>query len=379
MAGVGARLAARFGASVTAVRAAFVVLAVAGGFGAVVYLAIALAWRTRAVEARPVTVRADVGVALVTIGAVWDLALWWPGVRMEVVVPVGLVAGGVAMGWRSPTDDGAPGIGRRGAARRAVRAVTWRVAGGLVLTIGGLALFLGQRVDVATLRDAGLGLAVAIGGIAVVLGPTLTRVVRSFGAEREQRIRAQERAAVATHLHDSVLQTLTLIQKRADDPAATASLARHQERSLRRWLYGVGADDPDADPRSLRPDDWRGAAERMVGEVEDLHAVAIELVMVGDGPSGPAVSAALAAAREACVNAAKFSGVLHLSVYCEWDGRQFSVFVRDRGKGFDPAAVEPDRRGISDSIVGRMRSVGGTAAVRSALGEGTEVELVVSV
>jgi len=344
-----------------------VVLSVAGGVGVVVYVALAALWRDRSHEPAEPTATRDAGVVLVTAGAVWDLAYWWPGVRLTLVVPVGLVAMGIALGWRPGGTDAS--VGSSGRLR--FGALAARVAGGLVLCIGGLAVFVGQRVDLSTMRDTGIALAVALGGVALVLGPSVVRIARSLGAERDQRIRVQERAAVAAHLHDSVLQTLTLIQKRSDDPTATAALARHQERSLRRWLYG----GTDLDGAALAPDGWRAAAEQMVGEVEDLHAVAVELVMVGDGELTLAVSAALAAAREALVNAAKFSGVLHLSMYCEWSGDRFSLFVRDRGKGFDLGLVDGDRRGISDSIIGRVRSVGGQATIRTAPGEGTEVEI----
>lgn len=365
--GISADLASRLGASVPVVRAAFVVLSVAGGVGVVLYVALAALWRERTHETTEPTALHDAGVVLVTAGAVWDLAYWWPGVRATLVIPVGLVAMGIALGWRPSGADGTVAA----SGRLRFGALAARVAGGLVLCIGGLAVFVGQRVDLSTMRDTGIALAVALGGIALVLGPSVIRIARSLGAERDQRIRVQERAAVAAHLHDSVLQTLTLIQKRSDDPAATAALARHQERSLRRWLYG----GTDLDGAALAPDGWRAAAEQMVGEVEDLHAVAVELVMVGDGELTPAVTAAIAAAREALVNAAKFSGVLHLSMYCEWSGDRFSLFVRDRGKGFDLALVDADRRGISDSIVGRVRSVGGQATIRTAPGDGTEVEI----
>src|SRR5206468_3964933 len=168
------------------------------------------------------------------------LGYWWPGVRPTLVLPVGLVAAGVALGWRR-------GVGES-SGRVRFRALAARVAAGLALCIGGLAVVASQHVEFSTLRDAGIALGVALGGVALVLGPSIVRIARSFSAERDQRIRVQERAEVAAHLHDSVLQTLTLIQKRAGDPAATASLARHQERSLRRWLY-----DGDAGGSGLAP------------------------------------------------------------------------------------------------------------------------------
>lgn len=368
--GVASALSVRFGLSVALVRAAFATLAAAGGFGLVAYVALSVLWRRRSGHAVAPAASRDAGLGLVVAGLVWELSNWWPGVRLELVVPVGLVTAGVGMGWRG-SDDAVRGD-RRGSG------VLGRVLGGLVLCIGGLAVFFGQQVDVGTLRDTGLALGVAFAGAGLVLGPSAVRLVRSFSVERDERIRAQERARVAAHLHDSVLQTLTLIQKRADDPAATATLARHQERSLRRWLYGGGAagDDGEVEPGG---EGWRRAAERMVGEVEDQYSVAVELVMVGDGEVDdartPAVAAVLAAAREALVNAAKFSGVPHLSMYCELADGRFEVFVRDRGKGFDPATIPADRRGIRDSIVGRVRGVGGTARLRSEPGAGTEVHL----
>ncbi|HTO00087.1 MAG TPA: ATP-binding protein, partial [Microthrixaceae bacterium] len=264
---------------------------------------------------------------------------------------------------------------------------------------GGLAVLLGQSADYSALRDAGLALLVATAGAALVIGPSAVRFVQSFSLERDDRVRAEERARVAAHLHDSVLQTLTLIQKKADDPAATASLARHQERSLRRWLYGTGGAYATADGDS-RTIGWRTAMEEMVGAVEDHYATAIELVMVGDGeifnggpandPSSPngrgrsadesaRATAVIAAAREALINASKFSGETHLSIYCELGDDRFDVFVRDRGKGFDLATVDPDRRGVRDSIVTRLAAVGGHATIRTAPGEGTEVALSVPI
>jgi signal transduction histidine kinase len=185
-------------------------------------------------------------------------------------------------------------------------------------------------------------------------------------SERRQRIRADERAVISSHLHDSVLQTLALIQKRSLDPSEVQALARRQERELRQWLYG---------DREARAGTVRAALEDAAAEVEDLHRVAVECVVVGDRPLDPRSEATALAAREAMVNAAKFSGEHRLSVYAEVGADELEVFVRDRGVGFEQSEVAADRRGIAESIVARMERVGGTASIRSAPGEGTEVRL----
>jgi signal transduction histidine kinase len=190
--------------------------------------------------------------------------------------------------------------------------------------------------------------------------------VRGLAAERAERVRSQERAELAAHLHDSVLQTLALMQKRADDPREVAALARRQERELRAWLNG------------RRPDEASLAAalEAAAQEVEDDHGVPIDVVTVGDVPLGERSAALVAAAREALVNASKFAGPEPISLYAEVEGDRIEAFVRDRGPGFDPAAVPEDRRGVRESIVGRMERHGGRATVHAAPGQGTEVELV---
>ena len=208
--------------------------------------------------------------------------------------------------------------------------------------------------------------------IATVLGllvvPWFVRLGSSLSLERAARIREQERAEVAAHLHDSVLQTLALIQKRAGDPREVAGLARQQERELRSWLLE-------------RPDPGEGASvaaalERAAAEVEELHRVPIEVVTVGDAPLNGRLEAIVQAAREAMTNAAKFASSERVDLYAEVEPDRVEVFVRDRGVGFDPDGIPPDRRGVRDSIVGRMERHNGHAAVNSSLGEGTEVELV---
>jgi len=186
--------------------------------------------------------------------------------------------------------------------------------------------------------------------------------------ERTARIRSEERAAVAAHLHDSVLQTLALIQRHSDEPQAVSRLARSQERELRAWLY---------DPAVVREGGtWAGLVAGMVADVESDHLLTVDPVVVGDTPVDDAIAALGAAAREALVNAAKHSGAPSADLYTEVSPDRVSVFVRDRGKGFDPATVPDDRRGLRDSVSGRLTRLGGTAVVRSAPGEGTEVELV---
>jgi signal transduction histidine kinase len=193
------------------------------------------------------------------------------------------------------------------------------------------------------------------------------RLFRSLTEERAERIRSQERAEVAAHLHDSVLQTLALVQ-RSDDPQQVAALARRQERELRAWLAGRPA---PGQARTLE-----AALEAAAVEVEDNHGVPVEVVVVGDRDLDPAVEAVVAAAREAITNAAKFAGGSTVDVYAEATPARLQVFVRDRGPGFDPDAVPGDRRGVRESIVGRMERHGGRARITSAAGSGTEVELV---
>jgi signal transduction histidine kinase len=194
------------------------------------------------------------------------------------------------------------------------------------------------------------------------------RLARSLSFERAARIREQERAEVAAHLHDSVLQTLALIQTRSNDGAAVATLARRQERALRRWLF----ERPDA---GAKHDTIGTVLELAAGEVEELHSVPIEAVIVGDGPLDTRAEALVQAAREAMTNAAKFARSERVDLYAEVTPTRVVAFIRDRGVGFDPDAIPADRRGLRDSIVGRMRRHGGRATVHSAPGDGTEVEL----
>jgi two-component sensor histidine kinase len=212
-----------------------------------------------------------------------------------------------------------------------------------------------------------------IAGVGLLVGPWLVRMTQDLSDERLMRIRAQERAEVAAHVHDSVLHTLTLIQRGADDPGEVRRLARAQERELRAWLYKPESwgKEEDEEPASLAE-----AVRRTAAEVEDHHGVPIEVVVVGDCPLDEKLGAQLQAAREAMVNAAKYGGDGGpVQVYAEVEGRTVFVSVRDRGPGFDLDTVPGDRMGVRESIIGRMQRNGGMAQLRSAPDGGTVVEL----
>jgi signal transduction histidine kinase len=244
-----------------------------------------------------------------------------------------------------------------------------RVGAGFACVAIGITVFVVSVDSWHALRGAVVASAAVVVGIALVVGPGVTRLVRALVAERRERIRADERAEMAAHLHDSVLQTLALVQRRAGEPREVVRLARMQERELRAWL--LGGDAPAAQPGSS----LGAALEEVAALVETERGVPVEVVRVRDrGIDG--AEPLLAAAREAIVNAAKHSGATAVSVYLEVEPDRATVFVRDRGKGFDPGAVPTDRGGISHSIVGRMARAGGRATMHSTLGEGTEVELV---
>jgi len=209
-----------------------------------------------------------------------------------------------------------------------------------------------------------------IAAIVLLLGPWWLRVARDLVLERQARVRAEERADIAARVHDSVLQTLALIQRRADDPQKVVGLARMQERELRSWLFEGRA------PNEAAGDLTFAAGVRQIQQdVEARYGVPVEAVIVADCELDENLSALLAAAREATVNAAKWSGASVISLFAEVEPEEVSVVVRDRGQGFDPESVPEDRKGLAESVHGRMTRRGGTATVTSAAGEGTKVSL----
>ena len=245
-----------------------------------------------------------------------------------------------------------------------------RLAAGVGLVAVAIVLFSFTSGGLDVARDVWVASLLGIVGLGVVVGPWVIRLASDLGAERAERIRTQERADMAAHLHDSVLQTLALIQRNASDPTSVAKLARSQERELRVWLYT--GEEPDEATMA-------GALRQVAARVEDEHAVVVDIVSVGDVDMSERLRPLVHAAREAMVNAAKHAGTGRVDVFSESTPTLVEVFVRDRGAGFDPATVAEDRMGVRHSIIDRMARRGGTADVRSAPGEGTEVRLAMPV
>jgi phage shock protein PspC (stress-responsive transcriptional regulator) len=407
--GVCAGVARWLGIDPLLVRIVVIVLTIVPGIGLPLYIAgwmllptadggPAVAARLRT---RPGAWQISAGVACLTLAGlltVRELGLWWSD---AIVWPFVLAAAGVAMLWRqtigrgrvepsrsprdgvtevvvpeaeapaaTPTaDDDAPVRPPLGSAiPQRLRAI-YQGGFGIALVVGAGLLFLQANGALSGARDLVLSFVVVALGLGLVLAPFWLRLARGLTAERNERIRSQERAEVAAHLHDSVLQTLALVQKQADDPRAVATLARRQERELRSWLSGA----PEARPDDCLADALRAAA----AEVEEAHGVPVEVVTVGDHDLDDRHRALVAAAREALANAVRHSASEEpIALFMEVAGGRTEVFVRDRGVGFDASAVPEDRRGVTESIMGRMARHGGRAAVHSTPGQGTEVELI---
>jgi signal transduction histidine kinase/phage shock protein PspC (stress-responsive transcriptional regulator) len=363
--GVAAGIAGGIGVAPIVVRAGFVVLAAAGGFGIVLYVAgwALMSWTGRG-KGRGVPEEGlgpldrVLASALVTVGLLLLVQGLGLGFGSSVSLPLMLVGLGLLVTWHR-VGMGTLVTGRDAAAR---------IALGFVLAGVGIAGLIALNVDLAAARDAVLLTAAVVGGLALVAAPAIAGLVHDLAAERRERIRSEERARVAAHLHDSVLQTLALIQRSGGDPARAAALARRQERELRAWLYGAD--------RDRRAGTVRAVLEDVCAEVEQVHGIPVELVVVGgDALAGSRVVEAIGAMREAAINAARHSETDRIDVYAETGPDGLSVYVRDTGRGFAPEAVPNDRVGLRESVVARMERLGGTAVVTSSPGEGTEVEL----
>lgn len=356
--GVAAGVGQAIGLEPVLIRIAFIVLAFSGP-GLPIYV---VAWLLMPETSpgdgdprSPVEFRRGVGLLLIVLGVVLALREFGLTPPDEVIWPVLLVGVGVGLVWWQVQPQ--------------IEFTRWsaaRVAAGIVVMGTGLAAFIAGNISFSAIRDGLFGIVLVVGGLALLVGPWVLVLMRDRSEERRRRQASDARADVAAHLHDSVLQTLALIQ-RTDDPKEMTALARQQERELRRWLY---TDDH-------APEQWtvRSAIDRVAGVVEDRHDVDVEAVVVGDVAMDTHVDALVAAVGEAATNAAKWSGCSSLSIFVEVVDGTVEAFVRDTGVGFDPDDIATDRLGVRESIFGRMERVGGSAAIDSRPGEGTEVRL----
>ena len=386
IAGVSSGIAEHLDVPVLWVRVIFVVLAGLSGAGLIGYV---LLWAflpaTEAGARRAGTARdRQQAVGLVVLGG--GLALAGAGLGVAwggwMTGPLGVALVGAGVVWRE-ADASQRTRWRSGAGvfLGGGRMALLRVLAGIALVTGGIAVFLFNQGTLGQWRFALLAAAATLVGVAVLTVPWWLRLMRALGEERRARIRTEERAEIAAHLHDSVLQTLALIQQQSNSAREVRRLARGQERELRSWLYGTqgygwaaqaGSNGGTAAPA------FAATLHAVAGEVEDTYAVSMQVVVVGDCAVEEPLPALVQASREAMVNAAKHAGIAEVSVYAEVEPGQVHVFVRDRGAGFDPAAVAADRHGLADSIHGRMARHGGTVTLRTAPGEGTEVQLAVA-
>jgi signal transduction histidine kinase len=371
VAGVAGGIGHHLGVSPGAVRIGFVVLTFAAGFGLVVYI---LTWILAPLEsetdgsAQPArriglpTPRRAIAIGLVIGGLLalaWVAGLWFQG---SLAWPAVLGAIGFAVLWARGDGSG----GRWTLESLGTPLSPVRFAIGAILILAGMAVFLAASTSLEAVGNVLLAMIVALVGAALLAGPWVYGMGRQLVEERSSRVRSEERAELAAHLHDSVLQTLALIQ-RSKSEREMASLARTQERELRAWLYGRAPE--------LAGVRLRDAVDSMAGRIERQHQVSVEAVVVGDAEMDERLRSAVNACAEAVANAAVHSGSTAISLYVEVEADAVTAFVRDQGAGFDPDAVPTDRRGIADSIVGRMERHGGTATVRSRPGAGTEVAL----
>lgn len=380
VAGVCAGLAEHLGLTVRHVRLAFVLASIAGGAGVATYLFLwALTPQSRRGDlgpgAKPVAAGRPtneslrnlvVGVGLLLVGGVLLAQQQGVNLRLGVLIPLLTVAGGAVLAW-SQLDDTERGRWLVGGGEGR-RAGLVRLGIGIVLAAIGVVALATQGRGFAGVWDVGIPAVAVLGGAALIAAPWGVRLWSDLRVEQAQRIRETERADIAAHLHDSVLQTLALIQRKADNPAEVTRLARAQERELRGWLY--------AGPRGSKAS-LASAVTEVAHEVEDVYGIPIELVVTGDRPLDVAGTALVRALREAMLNAVRH-GSVPVSAYVEVGSELVEAFVRDHGPGFDMDAIPRDRLGVRESIVGRMTRHGGSASVRR-LENGTEVSLALPV
>lgn len=373
VAGVAAGAASRLGIGSAYARAAFVTLSFAGGVGMVLYL---VGWlgapeEGEADSASPlgqtlrITGKLGLGAVFFAVLLLLEGTGLWFGF---VTWPAALVAFGLALVWDRTGIDFASHVTNltRPQDGGIERRKPFQLLVGVSLLVGGAVVMLNSAQSFSSLGPVVAAVVLTAAGFMLVFGPWTWRLVEDLIAERRARIRSEERSEMAAHLHDSVLQTLALIQ-RSDDPKRTVTLARAQERELREWLFGG---DEIVEGETLR-----SAIESAASRVEAAHDVPVEVVVVGDRASDDWTRGIIAALTEAMSNAARHSGADRISVYAEADGEKIDAWVSDQGCGFDPSRVQPDRHGISNSIRARIERLGGTVEIASESGAGTEVHL----
>lgn len=390
--GVASGLARHLGLPVLWVRVGFILSAALGGMGIAMYAGLwmvlptderfsdeapGLASASRTGK-RPSRVRRarDLGPTIALGALAFGIVIMVESVfgRGALFWPIVLVIVGVALIWRQADEAQRERwlntTGRVDPVRTLFGSGTWasyaRVFAGGALIIGALGVFAVTSGGVDLAREIVIAGLLGIVGLALTLGPWIFRLASDLGEERAERVRSQERADVAAHLHDSVLQTLALIQNNAHDPGTVARLARSQERDLRTWLFSETKEEGESIAASLRA---------LTAEVEDSWAVAVETVTVGDTAVDESLAPIIHATREAMTNAAKHAGTGKIDVYAEVSPSAVEIFVKDRGVGFDPTSVAEDRQGVRGSIVARMERHGGSAEIRSTPDVGTEVVL----
>ena len=379
IAGVAAGLASHLGLDVKIVRILFVATAILGsGAGVLAYLAFwaLLPMDPDHVESEDATEdRADPGwliilAAAVVCGLLAMAALGFTSLT-TYLAPIVLAVVGISLVW-SRADEvqrdnwrrDAAGVAR-GAAVEAGSYGRWRVVVGAVSVVVAILGIAVAQVGASTMLQGLATTLLLLTGLVLVAFPWLHAKWQKLADERAAYIRADAQAEMAARIHDSVLQTLTLVQKHAEDPTRVQQLARSEERSLRDWLYGQGAGEST----------FTAAMQHTAHEVETRHGVTIDVVAVGDLQVDSRIEAVLAAAQEAMVNAAKHAGVSTVQVFTEVEPESVTVFVRDRGRGFDLDSIADDRAGVRESIEGRMKRFGGTAVIKTRQGDGTEVAL----
>lgn len=365
--GVSSAIARELGVQPLVIRTAFVALALVAGWGLLLY---GICWAGLGYfgaspqspylpTAKGATaVHRHVAIAMIVIGLMLLFGLAAPDIIRQFTVPVGFILAGGLIAWTRVDQT------------RGITVIVRLIAGITVAAGGVIALTTTRDLSVVNIFTAVIVGVAVVAGITIVAAPSVIQMGRALDDERLDRIRTDERARISAHLHDSVLQTLTLIQRNADDPIQTAALARQQERELRSWLYGPKADAPGSIHVGHE-------IERAASEIERMHGVKIEVVSIGE--TGAAIdgelSMLIAAAGEAMTNAAVHSGAKTIDVFIERLPDSIEVFVRDTGSGFDQSAVGDDRRGLAESIIARMERAGGHASVHSEIGSGTEIEL----